>query len=44
MPQLREKGVDGNELDRQFMLQVDPARDYAYAVAERISESQEAAE
>ena len=41
MPQLRDKGVDGSELDRQFMLQVDRARDYAYAVAERIRESQE---
>lgn len=41
MPQLRAKGIDGSELDREFMLQVDPARDYAYAVAERIRESQE---
>ncbi len=41
MPQLREKGVDGSELDRQFMLQMDGARDYAYAVAERIRQSQE---
>lgn len=44
MPQLRETGVDGSELDRQFMLQVGPARDYAYAVAERIRESQETEE
>ena len=41
MPELREKGIDESELDRQFMLQVDPAREYAYAVAERIRESQE---
>jgi hypothetical protein len=41
MPQLREKGVDGNELEREFMLQVDRAKDYAYGVAERIKESQE---
>lgn len=44
MPQLRETGVDGSELDRQFMLQLDPGRDYAYAVAERIRESQETQE
>jgi hypothetical protein len=42
MPQLREKGFDGNELERQFMRQVDQAKDYAYGVAERIKESQEA--
>lgn len=44
MPQLRQKGVDESELDRQFMLQVDGARDYAYGVAERLKESQEAPE
>jgi len=44
MPELKEKGVDGSELDRQFMLQVDGARDYAYAVTERIRESQETSE
>lgn len=41
MPQLLEKGVDGSELERQFMAQVDQAKDYAYGVAERIKESQE---
>ena len=44
MPQLREKGVDGSELEHQFMLQVDRARDYAYGVAERIKDSQETEE
>ena len=41
MPQLREQGVDGNELERQFMLQADQAKDFAYGLAERIKESQE---
>jgi hypothetical protein len=40
MPQLREKGLDGNELERQFMVQVDQAKEYAYGVAEQIKESQ----
>ena len=44
MPQLRETGVDEDELERQFMLQVGGARDYAYGVAERIKDSQEAPE
>jgi hypothetical protein len=44
MPQLREEGVDGSELERQFILQVDQAKDYAYGVAERIKESQESME
>ena len=44
MPQLQEKGLDGNELERQFMLQMDRAKDYAYGVAARIKESQEGAE
>jgi hypothetical protein len=43
MPQLREKHVDGNELERQFTLQVDRAKDYAYGIAERIKESQKSA-
>ena len=41
VPQLREKGVDANELERLFMLQVEQAKDYAYGVAERIKKSQE---
>lgn len=41
MPQLREEGVEGEELDRRFMLQADQAKDHAYGVAERIKESQE---
>jgi hypothetical protein len=44
MPQLREKALDGNELERQFMRQLDRAKNYAYDVAERIKESQEAPE
>lgn len=44
MPELRQKGVDGNELERQFMLQVDRAKNYAYGVAEQIKQSQEAPE
>jgi len=44
MPQLREKGIDGSELERQFMTQVDRAKEYAYGVAERIKESQETSE
>ena len=41
IPQLREKGFDGDELKRQFVLQSDQAKDFAYGVAERIKESQE---
>src|ERR1041384_2596233 len=41
MPQLREQGVNANELERGFELQVEQAKDYAYGVAGRIKESQE---
>jgi|SRR5829696_3231155 len=41
LPQLRAAGNDVNELERQFVLQEDRARDYAYDVAMRIKESQE---
>jgi hypothetical protein len=44
MPQLREKGIDDSELERQFMAQADRAKDYAYGAAERIKESQETPE
>ena len=44
IPQLREKGLHGNELEREFILQAERAKDYAYGVAARIKESQEAAE
>jgi hypothetical protein len=44
MGQLQEKGIDGNELERQLTLQVDRAREHAYGVTERIKESVEAAE
>jgi hypothetical protein len=40
MPRLREKGVDANELEGEFMIQADQAKDYAYGVAEQIKESQ----
>lgn len=44
MPQLREKGVKESELEREFISQVDQAKDYAYGVAERIKESHEPVE
>lgn len=40
MPQLRDQGVDANELEHRFMLQAEQAKDYAYGVAERIKDSQ----
>ncbi len=43
LPQLRDAGSDVNELQRQFVLQGDRAKDYAYGVAERIMQSQETA-
>lgn len=44
VPKLRDKGLDDDEVERQFMLQVEQAKDYAYGVAERIKESQDSAE
>jgi hypothetical protein len=41
VPQLRDAGIDVNELERRFVLQEDRARDYAYGLAERIMQSQE---
>jgi hypothetical protein len=41
MPQLRDAGIDVNELERQFVLQEDQANDYAYRLAVQIKESQE---
>jgi hypothetical protein len=43
MPQLRDAGTDVNELERRFILQAEPAKDYAYGVAEQIKQSQESA-
>ena len=43
LPQLRDAGIDVNELERRFVLQEDRAKDYAYGVAERIKQSQETA-
>ena len=41
MPQLRDEGLDANELEKRFHMQGDQAKDYAYGVAGRIKESQE---
>jgi len=41
LPQLRDAGIDENELKHRFVLQDDRAKDYAYGLAERIKESQE---
>ena len=43
LPQLRDAGIDVNELERQFVLQEDRAKDYAYGLAEQIKQSQETA-
>lgn len=43
LPQLRVRGIDVNELERQFVLQEARAKDYAYGVAARIKQSQESA-
>jgi hypothetical protein len=44
LPQLRDAGIDVNELDGRFVLETDRARDYAYDLALRIKQSQETAE
>lgn len=41
VPQLRAKGIDEDELKRQFVLQEDRAKNYAYGEAERIKQSQD---
>ena len=41
LPQLRDAGIDSNELERRFVLQDNQAKNYAYGEAERIKESQE---
>jgi hypothetical protein len=41
LSQLRAAGIDVNEAERQFVLQQDRAKLYAYGVAEQIKESQE---
>ena len=43
LPQLRDAGIDVNELERRLILQIEPAKDYAYGLAQRIKQSQEAA-
>ena len=42
-PQLRDAGIDVNELESRFDLQVEPAKDYAYGLAEQFRQSQETA-
>ena len=44
VPQLRAKGTDEDELKRQFVLQEERAKNYAYDKAVRIKQSQETAE
>ena len=41
VPQLREQGLDANELESRFALQADQAKDYAFGLAERIMQSQQ---
>ena len=41
LPQLRDAGIDMNELERRFVLQEDQANDYAYRLALQIKKSQE---
>ena len=41
LPQLRDAGIDVNELERRFVLQIEPAKDYAHGLAQRIKQSQE---
>ena len=44
VPQLRAKGTDEDELKRQFVVQEERAKNYAYDKAVRIKQSQETAE
>ena len=41
LPQLRDAGIDGNELERRFGLQEAEGKNYAYRLAAQIKESQE---
>jgi hypothetical protein len=41
LPQLRDAGIDVNELERRFVQQMEPAKDYAHGLAQRIKQSQE---
>ena len=41
LPQLRDEGIDMNELEHRFVLQDNRARNYAYGLAEQIKQSQE---
>lgn len=40
LPRLRDDGVDGNELEQRFEHQLEPAKDYAFILAERLRQSQ----
>lgn len=42
LPQLRATGIDVSELERRFVLQAEQAKDFAYGLAERLKQSQEA--
>jgi hypothetical protein len=44
VPELREKGVDANELESRFMAQAEQAKNFAYGLAQRIKQSQESTE
>ena len=41
LPQLRDAGIDSNELERRFALADARAKNYAYGLAEEIKQSQE---
>ena len=43
LPQLRDAGIDSNELERRFALAEARAKNYAYGLAEQIKQSQETA-
>ena len=40
-PRLREEGIGENELDKQFAVRTDQAKDFAYDLANQIKQSQE---
>ena len=44
VPRLRDEGIDVNELEQRFMVQVDQAKEFAYDLAQQIKQSQESPE
>lgn len=44
VPQLREKGINGNDLESRFTLQTDQAKHFAYGLALQIKDSIESLE